>query len=745
MLPTLPIATHKTPPSTQASPPHTITSPLLDITEIPPVPPNICASAWEGVFAAQFGLSLDPVQSRQRRSSLQWMRTGSSWTGGFVYTVSPVALFKCANSGCRWCGIVAKLFPKKFRESPRRFKVPAHRATASVRVGTYDARESIRKTLTLFVGVDSYEHRLFKIFTTEDNPAASWIDGRARIPHVGDPRVLSLAKARIEECVRDHAFCQAVTLHPIGSAPLPSRLIDCSNPLFPRLVETNGHSLREPYVALSYVWGMAQPHRTTTDNLASYINPGIDYTALPRTIRDAIYVTRTLGLRLLWIDSLCIVQDSQEDMIRELARMRDVYRYAYITIDAACATSVSRGFLHSQRPLDSEHMLPFICPRGPPEQLAGNTQVGMVYLAPPNFDNVYGSALNDLVTKADLPEDGHPPTTYTAARAWCLQEVLMSTRSLVFTSETVQLRCHTQTRNVGGAKHNPAWDLPRLPDATFLPDRRIAKGSDEWTHIRSRWRSVVEDYTNRLLSDPSDRLVAIAGLAEMFAHALNTDYLAGLWRDTLLHDLLWSRYGSKSPPSSPRPLELCAPSWSWGSIDNLASYDINVNRPDLHALAEVVECSITLRNENLPFGPAIHGSLVLRTQLFPCKWAGISKLGAQQVAIEAIREAQHTIVVGRSAQYLSSAPGVHLVGTIAIDRDEDSALQALWVIPLEHRNTTYVYGLVITRAEPGVWTNARPEGLREVYRRVGLYSISDREHPPADLVSRHPVVEIELV
>ncbi|KAI0334644.1 HET-domain-containing protein [Cubamyces sp. BRFM 1775] len=275
------------------------------------------------------------------------------------------------------------------------------------------------------------------MFTTEDYPAAPWIDGRVRIPHVGDPRVLSLAKAQIVECVNNHSHCQAVTPYPIGSTPLPSRLIDCSHALSPRLVETSCHSLREPYVALSYVWGMAQPHRTTKDNLTSYISPGINYAALPRTIRDAIYVTRTLGLRLIWIDGLCIIQDSQEDMDRELARMRDVYRYAYITIDAACATSVSKGFLHNQRPLDPDHILSFICPGRTANELGDNAQVGMMYLAPPDFDNVYGSALSDLVTKADLPGDGHPPTTFTAARAWCLQEVLMSIRSLVFTSETV--------------------------------------------------------------------------------------------------------------------------------------------------------------------------------------------------------------------------------------------------------------------------------------------------------------------
>ncbi|KAI0334660.1 HET-domain-containing protein [Cubamyces sp. BRFM 1775] len=673
----------------------------MSSTDLPSKPESICTAAWEGVFAASLGLTLGPVKCRQNVTRWRWPRSGTSWTGGYSYTVSPAVLLRCAQDGCLWCQLVAKLFPEKLRRSPWRLSVERR---ATVRVGKYDFPQFIRRSWCLFIGVDRYDHHIFKLFTTSDDPAAPWIDGRARIPHVADPRVLALALARIEECAREHAYCQAVTSHPIGSAPLPSRLIDCSYAMFPRLVETNSHSLREPYVALSYVWGMAQPHRTTKDNLASYINHGIDYAVLPQTIRDAIHVTRALGLRFLWIDSLCIIQDSQEDMLRELARMRDVYRYAYVTIDAACATNVTEGFLHKQRPLDPEHMLPFVCPRDPASQSIGQVQVGMAYIAPQNYEKVFPPS-QDLITTADLPGNKTRPTTYTAARAWCLQEVLMSTRSLVFTSETVQLRCHTHTRNVGGCRHNPAWDLPRLPDATFLPDRQVVRGSDEWKHIRSRWRNVVEDYSNRLLSEPTDKLVAISGLAEMFAHALCTDYLAGLWRDSLIHDLLWRRcdWITQAPP--PRyPFGYCAPSWSWGCIDGPTCYDTLVDRPDLHPLAEVVSCTVTLQNMNLPFGPVVSGSLILRARFFPCKWTDPNRFGVRQVAIEPIRGEPDRSIPGGSGELSSdeAAAETRLVAGITIDREEDVVFQRMWVIPLEHRDLVYVHGIVVTRAEPEV-------------------------------------------
>ncbi|KAI0653356.1 heterokaryon incompatibility protein-domain-containing protein [Cubamyces menziesii] len=132
-------------------------------------------------------------------------------------------------------------------------------------------------------------------------------------------------------------------MYPFGSAPLPTRLIDCSDLECLRIIEASP-DMRGTYIALSYVWGEDQPHRTTEMNLSSY-KVKIDPAILPRTILDAIHVTRALGIYLLWIDSLCIVQDSEKDLHHELARMRDVYRHAYLTIDAASAAKVSEGFL----------------------------------------------------------------------------------------------------------------------------------------------------------------------------------------------------------------------------------------------------------------------------------------------------------------------------------------------------------------------------------------------------------------
>jgi Heterokaryon incompatibility protein (HET) len=72
------------------------------------------------------------------------------------------------------------------------------------------------------------------------------------------------------------------------------------------------------------------------ENLPTF-QEGIEYSKLPRTFQDAVQVTRDLLIRYLWIDSLCIIQDSETDWIQEAATMADVYRHSWCNIAATKA------------------------------------------------------------------------------------------------------------------------------------------------------------------------------------------------------------------------------------------------------------------------------------------------------------------------------------------------------------------------------------------------------------------------
>ena len=76
---------------------------------------------------------------------------------------------------------------------------------------------------------------------------------------------------------------------------------------------------------------MPQTFRTLQSNLEDQKRQ-IDVNSLPKTIMDAIKCTEQLGLKYLWVDSLCIIQDSAEDKAKEISRMSNIYQNAYVSL-----------------------------------------------------------------------------------------------------------------------------------------------------------------------------------------------------------------------------------------------------------------------------------------------------------------------------------------------------------------------------------------------------------------------------
>ncbi|KAF2799255.1 hypothetical protein K505DRAFT_266024, partial [Melanomma pulvis-pyrius CBS 109.77] len=119
---------------------------------------------------------------------------------------------------------------------------------------------------------------------------------------------------------------------------MPSRLIDVGDSTSKTLLLYLTNDVSVDYVALSYCWGpQAQKQILTQYNSSEWRSKGLSIVPLPRTIQDAVTVTRGLGLRYLWVDSLCIIQDSQEDIEQEIGKMQYVYENAYVTVVAADA------------------------------------------------------------------------------------------------------------------------------------------------------------------------------------------------------------------------------------------------------------------------------------------------------------------------------------------------------------------------------------------------------------------------
>jgi hypothetical protein len=106
---------------------------------------------------------------------------------------------------------------------------------------------------------------------------------------------------------------------------------------------SNHHSSVE-YAALSYCWGGVEFLRTTLTNYSS-LAENIEWSGLPNVFKDAIKVAYLLDLRYIWIDSVCIIQDSDDDWAQESALMAEVYSNASLTIAATSSPNANIGFL----------------------------------------------------------------------------------------------------------------------------------------------------------------------------------------------------------------------------------------------------------------------------------------------------------------------------------------------------------------------------------------------------------------
>jgi hypothetical protein len=123
---------------------------------------------------------------------------------------------------------------------------------------------------------------------------------------------------------------------------LPTRVIDVGEPDGSRLSLYISNGAVTKYVALSHCWGQVTHLMTTPQSLEAHIN-GIEWTSLSQTFRDAVITTRKLGIRYLWIDSLCILQGDVQDWELESGRMADIYAGAHVVLAATYAPDGSIG------------------------------------------------------------------------------------------------------------------------------------------------------------------------------------------------------------------------------------------------------------------------------------------------------------------------------------------------------------------------------------------------------------------
>lgn len=276
-------------------------------------------------------------------------------------------------------------------------------------------------------------------YSTTPNPIATTTWGSS-VASSG-PNV-SLLKHWLVDCVKNHQPCNK------SGQTWPTRLLNVGSPDSQtlRLVVEEAEKLElakdRGYAALSYCWGPATREEKEQACLSdkNYVQRlhGFSLDELPKTFRDAVEVTRSLGLSLLWIDALCINQtnlgEPGSDWSKESVRMQDVFSSALLTISATSASHWQQGFCGSisgrSRPQElSEHVEPVIRQSNPMLDLDHTPAAG-------EFTPLHGN--NDFKQNVD---DG--PLN---RRAWVLQERVLSRRVLHFAGEKTYWECGKHVR-----------------------------------------------------------------------------------------------------------------------------------------------------------------------------------------------------------------------------------------------------------------------------------------------------------
>jgi hypothetical protein len=383
---------------------------------------------------------------------------------------------------------------------------------------------------------------------------------KAAVPHsTGSTSSYTQAVRWISYCEALHSRC-AKSPKSAG----PRRLVDIgtNKSRFAqrvKLIETN--DVKYQYVCLSHCWGDSiSPCSTTTTSYEENIQD-IPWEKLSLTFQDTIAFARKLQVRYIWIDAICIMQDSNEDWAREVSNMAQIFEGAYFTIAATASKDDSEG-LHreEQGGLYNTHMI----------------RTGQKGLREGKIH--YRRRLPHFSIRSKRPQYAEPVTTFPLLhRGWAAQERLLSPRVLHFTStelvweclEASGCQCLQGSDPFYNAETIEALDPKTSHASLVVPSAPL--DVDEQLIAFMRWQLLVREMSKTKLTLSKDKLPAFSGLAQQFHAGLPFvgDYRAGLWRADFENGLLWGLHQAEIPIARPT---WRAPSWSWASVEGQLNY-----------------------------------------------------------------------------------------------------------------------------------------------------------------------------
>ncbi|CVL07044.1 related to tol protein [Fusarium proliferatum] len=591
------------------------------------------------------------------------------------------------------------------------------------------------------------------------------------------------ARDIVEKCEREHHNCRNHFIRPTSQRYLPKRLIDVQarEKGVIQLVLSRTLKLDSvvEYAALSHCWGTTVKSELRKDNEETMKTILIE--TLDPNFRDAVDITYKMGIKYLWIDSLCIMQRTQE-WEEESGDMGLVYARAKVVISATASKNSEGG---CYKPKD---LFPYDC------VLCSNWTSSLV--------------VRSTVKYADLVQlfGEKVDCSFLATRGWTFQERFLASRILHFCSGLMMFECNTLTtsechreeeypRNTQFSQ-NGTLNAPTVPNPGREPPKQLCRrtivrragistrpvtrpakntvkkrwyanpehklwankkrrydaqmssirtnaarlsirgafsflwsfrGQDmkEKAEFHLRWYEMVTSYSVRNLTNDNDKMMAIAGVAYFIQQSTGFKYAAGLWEDTLAFNLLWVvDSGVKRRPSG-----RSVPSWSWASVDGKIS----------HRLKRVDPSSKS----------GSRASSTVGVSSVPNSWEYIESLVSdlEIQGTHVVNGMAHNATLKLSCQLRSFGPSSLKYVYDTLENHERGEIRCLPVLEfVNHRvglmtRTPQIHGILV-RAASG--TSNQAEGTLAQYMRVGHFC-TEKTNIHFEDMTREGQLPIELI
>ncbi|KAF8860218.1 HET-domain-containing protein [Acephala macrosclerotiorum] len=395
---------------------------------------------------------------------------------------------------------------------------------------------------------------------------------------------IEFARISLHKCLQNHVLCG--TRRARNRSWCPTRLLKLDHPTKNHITLFN-HSKADDedfstYITLSHCWGRKELIRLTSLTYPS-LAEGLPAEALPRTFQDAINVTRSLGVSFIWIDSLCIFQDSKEDWVIEAERMGQVYSNALCNIAATASSSPDQGFFRPR----NQHVLQ-------------RTEIASSWN---DFPNTKYHIFDRFVFRNHFLLDSP-----LLQRAWVTQEHYLSARFIHFGAQQVFWECREIIASEMYKNGVPS---------DIASDGIVAKRDDmEWEDMSANdrrekvytvWCDLVHNYSGYGLTVETDKLIAISGIAKRIQEISDDQYLAGMWKSHLPVGLLWRVWRSRRPYALSASYR--APSWSWASVKERVFLNSQEPFPGIELVKDRDFQASTVLASNDPTGEIVSASL----------------------------------------------------------------------------------------------------------------------------------------